>query len=172
MLIALLAMVLFAMRQAGWLDPVSGTFIAIDGDSLRKGKTEFRLHAIDAPELNQTCLTSSGRTYPCGREARQALKLLTTNRSLECQVFETDRYGRGIATCVSDKLEINAEMVRLGWAIAYRRHGLGYVGAEAEARKARRGIWQGAFEDPEDWRASHRAELIMGGMSAEEIAGD
>ena len=44
-------MVLFAVRQAGWLETQSGDFIAVDGDSLRKGNQDYRLHAIDAPEL-------------------------------------------------------------------------------------------------------------------------
>ena len=51
--VVLLVLVLAAARQAGVFAPESGRFTAIDGDSLRKGTAEYRLHAIDAPELDQ-----------------------------------------------------------------------------------------------------------------------
>ncbi|WP_373502722.1 thermonuclease family protein [Aestuariivirga sp.] len=166
-LMAVLAMAALAARQAGWLAPESGTFTAIDGDSLRKGAQEFRLHAIDAPELHQTCTSSAGRDYPCGREARDALRKLVKNKPLDCRIIETDRYGRLVAQCRAETLDINGELVRLGWAIAYRQHGRDYVDEEAEAKEARHGIWQGAFDIPEAWRRTHRDSLVRGGLSGE-----
>jgi endonuclease YncB( thermonuclease family) len=41
-------------------------------------------------------------------------------------------------------------MVRSGWAIAWP--GRDYQHEEEQARAARRGLWQGAFQRPEDWR--------------------
>ncbi len=72
--------------------------------------------------------------------------------------------GRGVATCNAGELEINAEMVRQGWAIAYRYHSSAYTGEEAEARKAARGIWQGNFEDPAQWREANRGSLTGAGL--------
>lgn len=163
--IVLLVMVLVAAQQAGWLQPEKGQFIAIDGDSLRKGDSEYRLHAIDAPELHQSCLDRSGRSYACGREAQKELRRLVLGKTLECRMSDTDRYGRLVATCMAGGLDINTEMVRRGWAIAYRQHGLDYVRVEEEARRNRRGIWQGKFENPQDWRAAHRSTLQRGGMA-------
>jgi endonuclease YncB( thermonuclease family) len=163
--VLVLATTLLALKQLSWLNPESGSFIAVDGDSLRKGDSEYRLHAIDAPELNQTCTSSNGAQYPCGREAQKALRSLVTGHDLSCRILETDRYGRYVVTCSADKIEINAEMVRLGWAIAYRRHGLDYIGAEQLAKSARRGIWQGAFETPEDWRGGHRSNIVQSSMA-------
>ena len=162
--VVVLAMILFAVRQAGWLETQSGDFIAVDGDSLRKGNQDYRLHAIDAPELHQMCEDGSGATYPCGRQAQAALRRLVSSGSVTCRVIENDRYGRLVAICRAGKIDINDEMVRQGWALAYRQHGLDYIGAEAEAKAGRRGIWQGRFEMPEDWRAGHRART--GSMSA------
>ena len=163
--ITLLGLLLLALRQTGWLAPEQGSFIAIDGDSLRKGDSEYRLHAIDAPELQQNCVSASGADYPCGRDAQKALRALVAGHDLSCRILETDRYGRAVATCMQSRLDINAEMVRQGWAIAYRQHGLDYIAAETAAKKARRGIWQGPFEMPEDWRAEHRNNLVQGGMT-------
>lgn len=153
--IMLLVLVALAARQGGWLAPESGAFTAVDGDSLRKGASEYRLHAIDAPELHQDCENRKGRSYSCGREAREALRRLIAGKMLDCNILETDRYHRFVAVCAAGETDINNEMVRLGWAMAYRKHGLDHIAAEAEAKAARRGIWQGPFEDPEDWRADH-----------------
>jgi endonuclease YncB( thermonuclease family) len=169
-LVALLAMVTVALQKAGWLMPESGRFTAIDGDSLRKGESEYRLHAIDAPEFRQSCKTAEGKDYACGRESHEALKKLISGRTLDCAVTETDRYRRLVAECRSGELNVNDEMVRQGWAIAYIAHGLDHAAAEAEARAARRGIWQGQFDPPEKWRASHRH--VQSGLGEEEAQPD
>lgn len=157
------AVVIIAARQAGVLPDLgqtdTGRFTAIDGDSLRRGEQEYRLHAIDAPEFTQTCQRADGSNYTCGREARQQLAKLIGSGMLSCRVVDTDRYQRMVADCRAGTLNINDAMVRSGWAVAYRRHGHDYVAAEAEARKARRGIWQGRFETPEDWRNARRNEF-------------
>ena len=163
--VTLLVMVILALNRTGWLAPESGSFIAIDGDSLRKGDGEYRLHAIDAPELHQNCVSASGAGYPCGRDAQKALRALVSGKSLDCRILVTDRYGRFVATCAAGETDINAEIVRQGWAIAYRQHGLDYVAAESQAKKARRGIWQGQFETPEDWRTKHRKNAVQGSMA-------
>lgn len=162
--LALLAMMLAAGRQAGWFSPESGRYTVIDGDSLRKGGAEYRLHAIDAPELHQSCRTAAGRDYPCGREAADMLRRLVAGKTLSCSVTGTDRYGRLVAVCRTGSLDINEEMVRLGWAIAYVSHGRDYVEAEAQARAASRGIWQGAFESSESWRRAQRGTMVRGSL--------
>lgn len=165
--IVLSAMLLAAAKQIGWLDPEQGRFTAIDGDSLRKDGAEYRLMAIDAPELNQRCQKSSGKLYACGRDAKDALRRLTLGRALDCRITDRDRYGRQVAECFDGTLNINAEMVRLGWAVAYRRHGVFFVPQENEARAARRGIWQGHFDVPEDWRAQQRRSVMRGSLGFE-----
>lgn len=163
--LALLGMVALALRNSGLLAVQPGAYVAIDGDSLRKGGEDFRLHGIDAPELHQDCQTAAGKSYPCGRQARDALSRLVSGQQLDCRIRDVDRYGRTVVDCSAGDLDINNEMVRLGWAIAYRRHGPGHVAAEQAAHAARRGIWQGHFEMPEDWRASHRGGQVQGGMT-------
>ncbi|MCB1379757.1 MAG: thermonuclease family protein [Alphaproteobacteria bacterium] len=164
-IIVVALVLLLAMRQAGWFAPETGAFTAIDGDSLRKDGQEYRLNGIDAPELNQICRDASGRDYPCGREAREALRKLVGGHGLDCMIMDTDHYGRAVAVCRANGHDINGEMVKQGWAIAYRRHSLSYVGEEDDARRARRGLWQGQFEDPEDWRTSHRHDINRGELA-------
>lgn len=150
--VALLAMLLVAARQSGIMDLEGGTYQAADGDSLRRGKLSVRLHGIDAPELGQVCRDGQGRDYRCGHEAMKALAGLISGREILCIMLDEDRYGRAVALCTAGGSDINGEMVRLGWATAYRRHSSAYVKFESEARKAKRGVWQGQFERPETWR--------------------
>jgi endonuclease YncB( thermonuclease family) len=161
---ALVAMIIFALKLVGLLEPETGEFVAGDGDSLHHGDQDIRLHGIDAPELHQLCADPLADSYPCGQEARRALTNLIRGHTLSCTVLDTDRYGRSVARCLAGDLNINGEMVRLGWAIAYRKHSLDYVGEEVEARNAGRGLWQGKFENPEAWRAAHRDTIMRGDM--------
>lgn len=161
-LLAAVAFVLAAMKHFGWLDLGTGTLQVVDGDSLRRGDLDIRLHGIDAPEYRQTCRDKHDSEYPCGKQAANALRGLVGKQEVSCRSIETDRYGRSVAVCRIGGLEINGEMVRLGWAVAYTRHSLSYVRMEAEARRARRGIWAGNFEKPEDYRA--RQHLVQGNL--------
>jgi endonuclease YncB( thermonuclease family) len=131
-------------------------YTAIDGDSFRAGTTEIRLHGIDAPEYRQTCHEHGGREHACGKLARDALSKLIRNKDVSCKVIDRDRYGRQVSVCRQGTLEINREMVRLGWAVAYRRHALNYVSAERDAKSARRGIWAWEFVMPEEYRRNGR----------------
>lgn len=162
--VILLALVVGSLAKTGVFRPENGRYVAIDGDSLHKDGSELRLHGIDAPELHQSCANRMGGDYPCGREAQRFLARLIADRELKCLISETDHYGRGVATCSVGSMEINAEMVRSGWAIAYRRHSSRYGYEEAEARKAERGIWQGDFDDPAHWREINRGSLAEAGF--------
>ncbi len=141
-----------------WFVPqqnASGTAHVIDGDSLKVDDVEIRLSGIDAPEARQTCKDKSGKDWPCGLDATLALKRLTGNAKVECKGDAFDKYQRLLARCMAGDLELNAEMVRLGFAVAGDGIGLVYVPEEDEARQARRGVWQGSFDQPGDWRAAH-----------------
>ncbi|WP_209442110.1 thermonuclease family protein [Neoroseomonas oryzicola] len=128
----------------------------IDGDTLAAGTDRLRIHGIDAPEMDQTCQRRGG-TYPCGSAARDAMVAIVGRGGLTCEALDTDRYGRSVVRCVTDRgTDIGAELVRQGWAVAFRRFSLDYVAQEADARAARRGIWEGSFMDPSDWRARSR----------------
>jgi endonuclease YncB( thermonuclease family) len=170
--LALAVLVTVSVDNAGWLSPETGRFTAIDGDSLRMAEQEYRLHGIDAPELQQSCTGANGKSFPCGRAARDHLRGLVRNETLQCDILETDRYGRLVAECRAGTLDINREMVRSGWAIAYRRHGTAYQHAESSAREAARGIWQGRFDMPERWRQQHRGQMMRSDMSGGAIPDD
>ena len=147
--------------------PAGGRYHAIDGDSFTLGDREIRLHGIDAPEYRQTCRAGGGKMVNCGKLARDELSRLIGAGTVTCRVIERDRYGRQVSDCMAGETNINREMVRNGWAVAYRRHldGLDlirYAKDEQDAHAARRGIWQWVFETPETYRTHNRA--FQGGL--------
>ena len=128
----------------------------IDGDTIEIGGERIRLHGIDAPETKQTCHKSDGTEYRCGDMATFALAEIIETHWITCKGETLDRYKRRIATCYAGPYDINAEMVRRGWALAYRRYSKQYIGVEQEALSAKRGIWSGAFVKPWKWRRGKR----------------
>lgn len=119
-----------------------------DGDSLVLDGERIRLRGIDAPELDQTC-RRDGERYACGRAARSRLQDLIGTQKITCSGTETDQYGRRLATCEAGEVELNSAMVEAGWAVAYGS----YVTEQLQARAAGRGLWEGDFDRPQDWRA-------------------
>lgn len=132
----------------------------IDGDSLTVRQADaaltIRLTGLDAVEYRQDCARADGSRWPCGREARTALTTLAGRGPLLCELAARDVYRRTLAACRTapfpDGVDLAAEMIRAGWAVATED---GYAVEEAEAQAKRRGIWQGAFTRPADWRAAH-----------------
>ncbi len=110
-----------------------------DGDTIRCGAERIRLFGVDAPEVRR------GKTpaEPFAYEARDELLRLTRGR-VACRFVDRDRYGRFVGKCWSDASpDINAAVIRSGFASEYRRYSKGaYAEAEVAARAARRGMWK------------------------------
>lgn len=167
-------LLLAALAVAAWtgmppsVTPVPLTHV-IDGDSLTirqdRDDTTIRLTGIDAVEYRQDCARADGSRWPCGREARSALEKIAGRGPLHCEFAAKDRYGRTLATCRTaaepEGVDLAAEMVRQGWAVAADE---AYMVEEAGAQAKRLGIWQGNFDRPADWRATH--ERPAGALAA------
>jgi endonuclease YncB( thermonuclease family) len=139
----------------------------LDGVRFRDIETHnvYRLYGIDACALGQ--IASLGRQpWPCGAVAVAWLVNATLNRWIACNTLRLEGAER-LARCSSaDHADIAADMLRGGIAVAPPSstgdlviHA--YVAAEAEARKAYRGIWASSFEMPWEFRAraAHSAAL-------------
>lgn len=128
----------------------------VDGDTIHMGSLKIRLQGIDAPESKQECEQQDGKRYRCGERASRKLKKLIGQFAVECNDLGTDRYGRTLAKCYADGMDLNGEMVKSGWAVAYRKYSVDYVPEEVMARWNGAGIWQGEFDYPWDWRRAKR----------------
>ena len=126
-----------------------------DGDTIRKGKLKIRLHGIDAPENKQNCTNLNNELYACGLLSSVFLKKIINNNDVYCKGKNKDRYGRLIAICYTNDINLNSTMVKEGWAIAYRYYSDDYINEEESAQKNKRGIWEGAFLEPYIWRKNN-----------------
>lgn len=122
-----------------------------DGDSLTIGERRIRLFGVDAFEYRQRC----GR-MACGNLAFQRLRQIVGQQPVSCARQDIDPYGRMVAICkLPDGRDLGREMVRAGYAVAYRRYSTRYVADEIAAKKVRAGAWAHGFRRPSDYRRSH-----------------
>ncbi len=154
------ALALFAalllLASPGLAQDITGPARVIDGDTIHVAGQRIRLHGIDTPETRQTC-GLDGRVVRCGREATAALRRLSDDEPVSCQERDVDRYGRIVAVCFNTEgQDLGAELVREGWALAYRKYSLDYVDEEQKAKAGKAGLWSMDFVEPWEWRRGAR----------------
>lgn len=121
-----------------------------DGDSVRIAGQRVRLIGIDAPELQQTCQRNQ-QNWACGQAAKSALAEKVSGKSINCVGDRLDQYRRLLAVCYLGREDLNAWLVREGWAVSYNDYAID----EVLARRDRRGIWASEFQSPHKWRQVH-----------------
>jgi len=156
---ARLALFFFALisvaSTARSADNIVGRASVIDGDTLEIHGTRIRLHGIDAPEANQTCLVKK-KPSRCGQQAAKALADRIGQQTVTCDPRDRDQYGRVVAVCSAGGDDLNAWMVISGMALAYRQYSTDYARQEKVATKRKIGVWRGAFVKPWEWRRGRR----------------
>lgn len=151
LLTCILTLLALALAQQS----IVGRASVVDGDTLEIQGVRIRLWGVDAVESSQTCLDPAGKPWPCGRRAALALSDFLGQRTVSCQRRDTDRYGRVVAVCSVAGVEVNRWLVEQGWALAYVEYGgQVYLDSQDRARAGKRGIWQGSFQAPWEYRAN------------------
>ena len=155
----LAAMLVCTTAQAADL---TGFAKVIDGNTLAVGGTKIRLERIDAPATDQVCLNAEAIRWNCGIEARDQLAMHIAGREIRCTPNGVDDQRRTLATCYLGDEDLNGWMVQQGWALPYFQQSFVFVNAEKDAQIQKRGLWQGAFIAPWDWRRRNNMTTIMG----------
>ena len=124
-----------------------GMLYIVDGDTVILGNEKIRLEGIDAPEMDQIC-SRNGVKYNCGRSSRENLRQLARKGTMRCKAWQRDKYERLLGRCFIGDLDVNSRMVSDGWALSFG----GYFSEEAKAMKNGKGMWDGKFQRPRDWR--------------------
>ena len=155
-MIRLFSILLFVMSANCFAGEPKGIPTITDGDTLKILNEKIRLDGIDAPESGQRCLDKNGAQYQCGTLATVFLKNVINQNVVRCETTSKDRYGRYIATCFLNNVNLNEMMVLNGHALAYRQYSKRYILAEKDAEDKKIGMWQGEFIAPWKWRKGER----------------
>ncbi|MBU2532049.1 MAG: thermonuclease family protein [Alphaproteobacteria bacterium] len=132
---------------------LSGRARAVTGDTLRLNGRLVRLAGMEAPELSQICRDRRNRAWRCGQRSRNTLQILVRRAEVSCSNVSAIAGGRLEATCRVGDGDVASAMVEKGYAFAEGLFFKTYASAEAKAREARLGIWQGDAQRPADFRA-------------------
>lgn len=133
-----------------WPTEIRGMAEVIDADIISIDRQRVLLWGVDAPERRQTCQLN-GETWGCYDVAFRQLQLLAGRGEVVCQLIgEPDPFGRRFGICESGGEDLNAAMVRGGFALAFQEETDAYLPQMGEAIAASAGLWQiGAnFEEP------------------------
>lgn len=154
-----LVLVLFLFLNAS--ADIIGEAKVTDGDTIIINDIRIRFTGSDAPESyffgkTQTCLDGKGREWECGNAATKKLKELINNQTVRCTDEGQDRYGRTLGICYVGDMDLQAEMVKSGMAVAYLRYSDRYEKEQNYAKKVKAGMWAGEFKQPEVWRRENR----------------
>lgn len=123
----------------------------IDGDTIEiEGEQLVRYIGMDTPELREKKFDRwEYRPQPYAKEARALNYKLVSGQQirLEFDVVKKDKYGRLLAYVYKDKIFINREIIRQGYAVLLTiPPNIKYVdlfkSALKQARQHRRGIWK------------------------------
>jgi endonuclease YncB( thermonuclease family) len=151
-----IALIFVALALTPGIKPnLSGPARVIDGNTIIVAGQTLRLYGLEAPDLGQTCRSKENRDWPCGRAAAAALRQYIGERPVGCLTRTRDAADRLISTCRVGGTDLNAWLVEQGWALACKGCFGGFPLEQGRARLARRGLWSGRFEEPEDWRRTH-----------------
>jgi len=146
-------------RNAGTYQPKSGNSgraSVIDGDTIEIHGQRIRFWGIDTPESSQRCV-KDGKPWRCGTDSANALAGFLSAQTVTCEKRDTDRYGRTVAVCKVAGEDVGAWLVQNGWALDFTRYSHGaYAAQQSKAKNEKRGIWQGEFEPPWEWRRNNR----------------
>jgi endonuclease YncB( thermonuclease family) len=126
----------FLAYQTEAAETISGVPRIIDGDTIVIGVTKIRLESIDAPESDQICVDENGERWACGIAARDRLAGHVGNGPVDCTPSGLDAYGRTLAVCRIRGEDLNAWMVREGWALAFIHYSKAYLPDEGPPRRA------------------------------------
>lgn len=98
-----------------------GSPVVLDGDTIDCGSRRVRLHGIDAPELPGHCRPgrqcSPGDPYA----STESLRSLIGGQTLSCRQTDIDHYGRTVARCSANEVDLSCAQIDGGHAV--RRYG-------------------------------------------------
>ena len=145
-------LVAFPCYAKGSIRTVEGVVTKVtDGDSIlvtatNGKKMNIRLYGVDAPEVGKP-------EQPYGKNAQRALEEMVANKHVRLEIMAVNKGKSTVAIVWTVENIVNKEMLKHGWAWAYRKelessYASEYIDLEDQARKERRGLWEESNPQP------------------------
>lgn len=133
-------------------EPELYNLVIIESAALIDARTRrFRLAHVEAPAADERCTGSGGRTWPCGRRARTALRRLVQRRAIACDPLtdegtpapnEPPPDGEPVvAQCSVGGTDLSRWLVENGWAEPTADAPEEWAALHAAARAEGRGLF-------------------------------
>jgi endonuclease YncB( thermonuclease family) len=138
-------------RDADASQDLIGAARVVDGHRLIVAGQRLHLWGLSAPDRRQICQLD-GKPWPCGEAAADALAQRLAGQSLRCTPLTRAEDGWIEAQCRLGDENLNAWMIREGWALDDPGTALTlYQAEQTEAALSARGLWAGRFVAPWEW---------------------
>ena len=131
---------------------LSGRAIAIAGDLMRVDGVVVRVANVEAPQSRQPCFRADGRRWDCASAAKSGLARVVRGQRVTCTPSGQDADGYVSAQCSVGESDVATELVRNGYVFAVSSFFSSLGSEEEAARNAKKGIWQGEIQRPQEWR--------------------
>ena len=136
----------------------TGPAIAVESDHVAVNGVVYALYGIDAPLRVQWCLTQSER-FGCGIQAFHTLQNILETGPVACEQVRDPHLRRRVlrfGTCKIGELDVAAEMVRRGMAMAFVAQSDQYASLQEQAARDNVGLWAAdEFMPPWVWEETH-----------------
>lgn len=121
------------------------TVVLLDADNTQH---KIRLNGIDAPENGQ----------PYGDKSKEYLSGLIAGKEVAVEVKGKDQYKRILGVVYLGDTNINAEMIRAGYAWNYKySKDKYYIKLQEKAKAEKKGLWKDKNAvDPWEWRKENK----------------
>ena len=123
-----------------------------DGSNFTLDKQfNIKMFGLEVPDVKQVCKYANGKYYTCGNEATNHLKSLISGKRITCIHIGWNEYNNLLYTCYNyNNADLSQTMVAHGQAVSDQSQT--YIEAEKQAKEQKKGLWQGYFLRPSEWR--------------------
>ncbi len=101
---------------------ITGPVRVVDGDGLKIDPVPFACTASTRPRWDRPARQGPPGTWTCGAQSTNRLQSLAEDRDVSRAAFDRDDYGRIVARCRVDGVDVAAEMIEASLAWAYVEH--------------------------------------------------
>jgi endonuclease YncB( thermonuclease family) len=127
-------------------NPTTKTYYRVtvpDSGTLEAGELVIKLDGIVARPADAQCQDEKGKSWPCGAEARAALRRMIRARAVVCALPETAEQKSFTTRCAVSGTDLSTWMVRQGWAKPNDPPEPALADAASAAKSEHIGIWRG-----------------------------